>query len=74
MHAEIRAVGIRPDVSYEDAKVDMRDVALMASNFGADIVDEDWWSGTAWKCDIDADGDVDMVDIAYVAGLFGKEY
>jgi hypothetical protein len=74
MHAEIRAVGIRPDVSYEDAKVDMRDVGLMASNFDADIVDEDWWSGTAWKCDIDADDDVDMVDITYVAGLFGKEY
>jgi len=74
MHAEIRAVGIRPDVSYEDAEVDMRDTGLMASNFGAHIEGEDWWSDTAWKCDIDTDGYVDMRDIGYVARLFGTEY
>jgi PKD repeat protein len=52
-----------------DLKVDMRDIALVASAFGSNPITEPrHWNPI---CDINGDGKVDMRDIAIVAKEFG---
>jgi parallel beta-helix repeat protein len=58
--------GITPFVP--DGKVDIRDIALVASSFGSTPGDLRWNA----NCDVNNDGKVDIRDIAIVAKHFGQ--
>jgi len=75
-------VGIAPGDLDEDGRVDISDLAIVASSFGADTTRTSMTApntssmgySNAYYADVDGDGRVDIGDMAIVARSFGQTY
>jgi len=72
--SSIDDIGILPDISSEDCKVDAKDVGFLGSHWGCEIGEDSYFDDDGYKADMYLDGKVGTKDLSYLASKYGQSW